>query len=274
MAVALQPSMQQEAQIDRLTQLLQHPELSDDVRAKVYYERGNYYDSLGLRDLARRDFNQSLHINPKQPDIYNLIGVYFTQIGKFDAAYDAFDSALELDPDNGYALRNRAIALYYGDRPRLAMDDMLKQYQQNPQDPFSALWLYIIQSDINPQQARHELLSRYAKRDNQWGWVLVAITLNEISDEQAFNIILEDTHDNQLLAQRLTETYFYMAKRYQSKGDYANAIALYKLALSFNVYEYVEHRYSFVELNRIFTQLQIKKEQEQKAAQDAAEKSL
>ena len=38
-------------------------------------------------------------------------------------------------------------------------------------------------------------------------------------------------------------------------GDYANAISLYKLAVSFNVYEYVEHRYSFLELSRIFSTL-------------------
>ena len=111
MAVPLQPSVQQEVQIARLSQLLQRPDLSDEVRAKMHYERGNYYDSVGLRDLARLDFNQSLQLNPAQPDIFNLLGVYFTQVGEFDAAYEAFDSTLELAPENSYAERNRAIAL-------------------------------------------------------------------------------------------------------------------------------------------------------------------
>ncbi|MEF1336550.1 lipoprotein NlpI, partial [Vibrio rotiferianus] len=39
-------------------------------------------------------------------------------------------------------------------------------------------------------------------------------------------------------------------------GDVADAISLYKLAISFNVYEYVEHRYSFVELTQIYEKLQ------------------
>ena len=58
MAVPLQASVQQEVQIARLSQLLTRPDLSNDVRAKMLYERGNYYDSVGLRDLARLDYNQ------------------------------------------------------------------------------------------------------------------------------------------------------------------------------------------------------------------------
>ncbi|MDG2728218.1 lipoprotein NlpI, partial [Vibrio parahaemolyticus] len=45
-------------------------------------------------------------------------------------------------------------------------------------------------------------------------------------------------------------------KRNQLEGDIASAISLYKLAISFNVYDYVEHRYSFLELAQIYDQLQ------------------
>lgn len=255
MAVPLQARIQQEVQIARLNQMLQHPDLDEEMLAKIYYERGSYYDSLGLRDLARLDFNHSLGLNPAQPDIFNLLGVYYTQVGEFDAAYEAFDSTLELDPENQYAERNRAIALYYGERLPLALSEMQSHYADDPQDPFRALWLYIIQRELDAEAATRELKARYQAHNQQWGWVLVAIMLDEIDEEAAFKAVLRDTRDNVLLAQRLTETYFYLAKRYQFAGDYANAIALYKLALSFNVFEYVEHRYSFLELGRIFDQL-------------------
>lgn len=271
MAVPLQPSVQQEVQIARLSQLLQRPDLGDEVRAKMLFERGNYYDSVGLRDLARLDFNQSLSLNPAQPDIFNLLGVYFTQVGEFDAAYESFDSTLELDPSNSYAERNRAIALYYGERYELSNEEMLKHYNDDPSDPFRALWLYIIQSELTPEQALKDLQSRYQDRDEQWGWVLVAIMLDEISEEQAFKAILSGTRDNTLLAQRLTETYFYLGKRYHLRGDYANAISLYKLAVSFNVYEYVEHRYSFLELGRIFMDLKEERLAQAKLEQAKAE---
>jgi lipoprotein NlpI len=255
MAVPLQASVQQEVQIARLSQLLTRPDLSNDVRAKMLYERGNYYDSVGLRDLARLDYNQSLALNPAQPDLFNLLGVYFTQVGEFDAAYDAFDSTLELAPDNTYAARNRAIALYYGDRIDLALEDIQKHYDQDPSDPFRALWLYIVKHEKEPELARQELEQSYQNRDEQWGWVLVAITLGDVTEEQAFKVILAGTRDNTVLAQRLTEAYFYLGKRYQAEGDFASAISLYKLAISFNVFEYVEHRYSFLELSRIYNQV-------------------
>ncbi len=255
MAVPLQASVQQEVQIARLSQLLQRPDLTSEVRAKMFFERGNYYDSVGLRDLARLDYNQSLALNPAQPDLFNLLGVYFTQAGEFDAAYDAFDSTLELDPDNSYAERNRAIALYYGDRIELALEDIEKHYNQDPSDPFRALWLYLIQAEVDPALARQDLVLRYQRRDEQWGWVLVAITLGDVTEQQAFKAILSGTRDNTLLAQRLTEAYFYLGKRYQSEGDFASAISLYKLAISFNVYEYVEHRYAFLELSRIYNEV-------------------
>ncbi|KII79948.1 lipoprotein NlpI [Vibrio renipiscarius] len=267
MAVPLQASMQQEVQIARLSQLLTRPDLSDELRAKMLFERGNYYDSVGLRDLARLDYSQSLQLNPSQSDLFNALGVYYTQVGEFDAAYEAFDSTLDLNPDNSFAVRNRAIALYYGDRIDLAIEDIDSHLADDPSDPFRALWAYLIKLEKDPLTARQDLLSMYQQRDNQWGWVLVAISLGEVSDEQAFKAIIAGTRDNTVLAQRLTEAYFYLGKRYQHEGNLVSAISMYKLAISFNVYEYVEHRYSFLELKRIFTQ--IKADQIAKAKLDA-----
>ncbi|WP_117235312.1 lipoprotein NlpI [Vibrio maerlii] len=266
MAIPLQPSVQQEVQIARITQLLKRDDLSKDVRSKMLNERGNYYDSVGLRDLARLDYNQSLSLNPAQPDIFNVLGVFLTQVGEYDAAYDAFDSTLELDPSNSYASRNRAVALYYGDRLELAQEEMANHYQEDPSDPFRALWLYIIESEMDYDSARDALLSRYQEKDDQWGWVLVALTLGEINEEQALKAVVSNTRDNTLLAQRLTEVYFYLAKRYQQEGDYVNAISLYKLTLSLNVYEYVEHRYSFLELARVYDTVQAEQNQADIAA--------
>ncbi len=125
------------------------------------------------------------------------------------------------------------------------------------------MWLYIIEHEVDPLAAKQALTERYQEKDEQWGWVLVALVLDEVSEERAFKAILTNSRDNTLLAQQLTEVYFYLGKRYQLEGDYANAISLYKLALSFNVYEYVEHRYSFLELARIFDTVKAQAKQKQ-----------
>ncbi len=81
----------------RMEQILASRALSDDERAQLLYERGVLYDSLGLRALARNDFSQALAIRPDMPEVFNYLGIYLTQAGNFDAAYEAFDSVLELD---------------------------------------------------------------------------------------------------------------------------------------------------------------------------------
>ncbi|PWI33280.1 lipoprotein NlpI [Vibrio albus] len=255
MAVPLQSSFENEAQIAKLSQLLLNQNLTEDDRAKVFYERGYYYDNLGLKDLARLDFGQSLKINPAQPAIFNRLGMYFTQVGEYDAAYEAFDSTLELDPNNQDAIRNRAIALYYGDRINLALEDMQTYYQKDPNDPFRSLWLFIVEREVDEKAALKRLATKYHKRTtDNWNWVLVGIMLGEISEEQAYSIVSSQTRDNVLMAQRLTEAYFYLGKYRKAHGDYSDALSLYKLAISFNVYDYVEHGYSFLELGRIFNE--------------------
>ncbi|SQI30291.1 Lipoprotein NlpI precursor [Serratia plymuthica] len=108
LAIPLQPTLQQEVILARMEQILASRALTDDERAQLLYERGVLYDSLGLRALARNDFSQALAIRPDMPEVFNYLGIYLTQAGNFDAAYEAFDSVLELDPTYNYARLNRA----------------------------------------------------------------------------------------------------------------------------------------------------------------------
>ncbi|WP_199190799.1 lipoprotein NlpI [Photobacterium sp. NCIMB 13483] len=254
MAVPYQANFQQQIQLARIEQILQQPNIPPTTLATIYYDRGLLHDSLGLRDLARLDFNKSLTINPNQPDLFNVAGVIFTQMGMFDSAYESFDSTLDLAPEHPYAHRNRGIALYYGERYTLANEDLLPHYLLNINDPYRVIWLYINDLKYTPEQARTLLQQRYAVSDKKdWGWQIVRMYLGEITEEQFLTEIAEQSKDNQQLALRLTEGYFYLAQTYQNKQDYPTAVMLYKLALAGNVYEFVEHRFSILELNRIFT---------------------
>lgn len=96
LAVPLQPTLQQEVILARMEQILASRALSDDERAQLLYERGVLYDSLGLRALARNDFSQALAIRPDMPEVFNYLGIYLTQAGNFDAAYEALILYLSL----------------------------------------------------------------------------------------------------------------------------------------------------------------------------------
>ncbi|CAO95398.1 lipoprotein NlpI [Erwinia tasmaniensis] len=249
LAVPLQPTLQQEVILARMEQILASRSLTDDERAQLLYERGVLYDSLGLRALARNDFSQALSIRPDMPEVFNYLGIYLTQAGNFDAAYEAFDSVLELDPTYNYARLNRGIALYYGGRFKLAQDDLLAFYQDDPNDPFRSLWLYLTERGINADRAKVALKQRYDKAvKEQWGWNIVEFYLGNISEKTLTERLQADATDNTSLAEHLSETNFYLGKYYLSLGEKDNAEALFKLTVANNVHNFVEHRYALLEL--------------------------
>ena len=233
LAVPLQPTLQQEVILARMEQILASRALTDDERAQLLYERGVLYDSLGLRALARNDFSQALAIRPDMPEVFNYLGIYLTQAGNFDAAYEAFDSVLELDPTYNYAHLNRGIALYYGGRDKLAQDDLLAFYQK-----------------LDEKQAKEVLKQHFEKSDKeQWGWNIVEFYLGNISEQTLMERLKADATDNTSLAEHLSETNFYLGKYYLSLGDLDSATALFKLAVANNVHNFVEHRYALLELS-------------------------
>ncbi|MGL4859910.1 MAG: lipoprotein NlpI [Enterobacteriaceae bacterium] len=249
LAIPLQPTLQQEVMLARMEQILASSSLTDDERAQLLYERGVLYDSLGLRALARNDFSQALIIRPDMPEVFNYLGIYLTQSGNFDAAYEAFDSVLELDPNYNFARLNRGIALYYGGRYPLAQADLLAFYQEDPNDPFRSLWLYLVEKQIDAKQAARSLQGRYdlAKR-SQWGWDIAEFYLGKISEGELMKRLQESATDNTSLAERLSEANFYLGKHYLSLGDKKSAVALFKLSVANNVHIFVEHRYALLEL--------------------------
>jgi len=243
-------SYKSEIALARLSQVLQRAEISDGQRAELFYQRGVEYDKVGLRALARFDFNQAISLKPDMVDAYNFIGIHFTQLQEFNQAYDAFDSAIELAPDHEYAYLNRGIALYYGGRANLASDDfkVFRQYQQN--DPYRVLWQYLADLETNQQQAAQDL-SLYAELidESVWAKKVIDLYLGKINQATFIDHLTDNVSSNKALTERLCEAYFYLGKYNQMKGDVNAAINFFKLALSTNVYEFVEHRYAKLELD-------------------------
>lgn len=249
LAIPVQATLQQEVILARIEQIFLTRILTDDERSRLLYERGVLYDSLGLRALAQNDFSQALTIRPDMPEIFNYLGVYLTQAGDFNAAYEAFDSVLELDPNYNYAHLNRGISLYYGGRFLLAQDDLKKFYQDDSNDPFRLLWLYLVEREINAKAAKIALKQRYEKSNReQWGWNIIEFYLGKISIKTLMKHLVVDMVDNTSLAERLSEANFYLGKHYLSLGDKETASALFKLTVANNIHNFVEHRFALLEL--------------------------
>lgn len=247
-----QPDQQLEIALAKLTELLQVPDLTDDQRARFLYERAINYDRVGLRTLARIDFTRALQLRPDIPDIYNFMGIYYTQSQEFDQAYEAFDAVLELDPAYSYAYLNRGIALYYGGRPALAVSDLETFYLDDQNDPYRVIWLYLAELKADPEGAQARLsYNRTQLDDSDWATGLVDLFLNRIEPNALLASSRQGVDSQRAFAERLCEAYFYLGKKARQEGRPQEAVNLYKLALATNIYEFVEHRYALVEMREI-----------------------
>ncbi|GAA4876053.1 lipoprotein NlpI [Ferrimonas pelagia] len=252
LATPRQADPQVEIQLAKLSELLQVPDLTEQQRARFLYDRGIRYDAVGLRTLARIDFNQALSLQPDYTDVYNFIGIYATQAMEFDQAYQAFDAVLELDPEFTFAYLNRGIALYYGERADLAVQDLTTFLLEEPSDPYRAIWLYLAQQELDSEQALIQLADHRTRMDeDNWATGLVDLFLGRIGAGDLLASSREGLSQQGELAERLCEAYFYLGKRARLQGDNGKAMNLYKLALATNVYEFVEHRYALMEMRQV-----------------------
>ncbi|MBA6348719.1 MULTISPECIES: lipoprotein NlpI [unclassified Colwellia] len=239
-----------EIAIARLTDVIQRAEITDAQRAELYYDRGVVYDSVGLRSLARLDFNRALRLKPDFVDAYNFLGIHFTQLQEFNQAYEAFDSAIDLAPEHEYAYLNRGIALYYGGRAELSIDDFSTFQQRKSNDPYRILWMYLAESAANNLNAKTSLkVAAEQVEESVWAKNIIQLYLGEITEQEFISQLSIGVNSNKALSERLCEAYFYLGKYYQLKDNNELAANFFKLALSTNVYEFVEHRYAKLELD-------------------------
>ncbi|MBT1443476.1 lipoprotein NlpI [Shewanella sp. JM162201] len=248
----LLPDYKHEVSLARLNEVLGTMELTEDQLARVYYERGVIYDTLGLRLMARLDFHQALKIRPNIADAYNFLGIYYTQEGDFDNAYEAFDAVLELEPEYDYAYLNRGIALYYGERNDLALTDMDMFLRRNPADGYRALWYFLIDAETDRPAALNRLAThRQALNNDEWATVMADYYLGKVTAPQIFEKAKQGLNHPREYSERLCEAYFYIAKAEVAAGRKESAASYFRLALATNIYDFVEHRYARVELGRM-----------------------
>ena len=246
-----------ELTLAKLNEYLNTTQLTREQRAQFLYDRGVLYDSVGLKTLARIDFHQALKLQPTLADAYNFLGIYYTQDQAYSRAFEAFDAVLELQPNYEYAYLNRGLASYYNDRNDLAVRDLRKFYQINQKDGYRIIWLYLAQSKVDEKSAMEKFKQRRGElNDNHWDAKLIDLMLGKLTQEQMFIESAQRLTYRNEMAERMCEVYFYTGKMEQIKGKHLLALDYFKLALSTNVYDFVEHRYSRLELYKSLMALQ------------------
>lgn len=233
----------------QLDQLLLASDLSTDEQAELFYRRATVNEALGLDALAFYDYHQAIQANPRFAKAYNALGVFYASQGEFDKSFEAFDAALELDADNLYPQLNRGIALFYAERFRLAEKDLdaFSQVQSNP--TLYRLWQYFIKRQLNQVQAEQFLQQQIESIDpTDWNRSLLQVIAGQLPEGAMWQQITAGLNNQQQLTERLCEVYFYLGKWHALEGRKQTAANYFKLSLSTNIYQFIEHRYSRVEL--------------------------
>ncbi|QIQ21502.1 lipoprotein NlpI [Zophobihabitans entericus] len=251
LAIPERPTYEDEVKIARLGQQLNSPDIDDDTRLHTLFLRGVLYDSIGLRAYAQSDMTLVMAMRPDLPEVYNYLGTFAIDQDDSDAAYMAFNTALELDPESVSAHFNRGLVSYRGERYSLALDDVLFFYNDKPEDAIRLLWVYLVDKEIDSKAALKSLQERYDQMEDQsaWGGDIVAFYLGKISESTLMENTQKEVTSNRQLAERLTEVYFYLGKYYLSKGNEKRAETLFKYSLANNIYNYIEYKQALIELN-------------------------
>jgi lipoprotein NlpI len=250
LAEPLTVNYKSEVAIARLSEVILRAKITEGERAQLYYDRGVIYDSVGLSALARLDFTLALRLKPDLVNAYNFLGIQYTQRQEFIKAYESFDSAIELAPEHEYAYLNRGISLYYGGRSELAFSDFSRFHKNQNDDPYRAIWIYFAEKNIDEEQAKQHLKEALSwVKNTEWAKNIMLLYVGDLSESTLLTEVSADINTNKELAERLCEAYFYLAKYNLYQGNKKAAENYFKLSLSTNVYEFVEHRYARLELD-------------------------
>ncbi len=145
------------------------PSLKPDDKAKLTYQRGLARGFLGETDVAVRDFEDAIRLDPQflaaytaaadalaranrkdaakvafdravkqfpnNPLVYNNRGMFFQQTSQPEKAVADLTRSIELDPNYFFAYTNRGVTLMLLDNPEAAENDFAASLRINPQQP-------------------------------------------------------------------------------------------------------------------------------------------
>ena len=220
------------------------------------YEKAVKNDMMGLDLIAKYILVNLIKFENEYAPAWNLYGNLLFKSGNYLEAYDAFDAAVDIDPNLVSTYLNRGIALYYGKRSSVAYDDIYKVYMNDRNDPYIMMWLYLVEQNIRPDEALKNLSERYrlvVSKDNNWAYKIIDVILGDLSEDEFWRTIFE----NNLLEEggeinkpeRLCEAYFYLGKYHQINGEKEVAQDYFKLSLMTNVKYFIEYQSSTYEVN-------------------------
>ncbi len=241
-----------------INEALKNLKLNEQQRAQLYYESSIFYSMMGLNHFSRMTLMQAIMQANNVSSFYSSMGLNLALTGNYLEAFDAFDSAIELDSVNDSIYFFRGIVLFYGKRYVNARQDFAKYYHKNIHDPYRLLWLYYVEKQLQNEDADQKLRERYrlmvgAKENHLVGAIEVILGLK--SEQEFWDQVLTGVEEAKY-PEVLCESYYYLGKYHQLLGHTNMAKDYFKLALMTHVTYFVEFNLAEMELKENKQQIQ------------------
>ena len=121
--------------IDTCSQAIRAGGLASASLATVYQMRGRAFLDYGLPELAARDYDAAIDLNPGSAEAFNGRGLALHRLGAYEAAIAAYGMALDLFPRYARAHRNRGMSHHFAGALDRAIADYGAAQRLQPTDP-------------------------------------------------------------------------------------------------------------------------------------------
>jgi lipoprotein NlpI len=190
-------------------------------RAGAYAARGDAYLDLGDADRALADDSEALRIRPDYPAVHNNRGNAYEEQGEHDRAIADYDAAIAQSAEFEQAFRNRGRAKFFRGDFGPAEEDFARALQLLPDNGYAILWRHLARARSGKGSAE-ELRQAAAALDHaEWPWPVIAAFLGEADRGAVIAAAQRGEPDG--AAQRGCEAAFFLGEKAVLERDYATA---------------------------------------------------
>jgi lipoprotein NlpI len=209
-------------ELDRAIADYDHAILLDPKHANAYLNRGNIHVEKGELDIAIADYSAAIRIDPKSANAYRSRGHAYQTQGDLARAIADYSEAIGIAPrsEGFFQARGRA-NMYAGMLPK-ALADLKEASELDPKDPYTALWLDIVNK-------RSNLPSRLAQATEQidmtkWPAPVIRLYLGRLTPEGVLAAAVDANPRTR--EQKICEANFYTGELalQQGKADEAKRL--------------------------------------------------
>jgi len=123
--------------LESYTRAIESGELLGASLAYVYRIRGDLYYGTGYFDLAIKDFDSALKINPEDEVALNNRGSTWFAKKDYDRALQDYSESLKINPENGQIYHNRSLILLEQGNYELSIRNSSEAIRLNPENYYA-----------------------------------------------------------------------------------------------------------------------------------------